>query len=135
MDPNVTLKPVDKMTADEWRAERAERERKEALYARLDARLAWFAEHPHANCQSCFKRFQVSEMPEGLCTVCGAWARAAVARLRDREATRRLKVQLAAAEALELLRVLAVSDLVASSMLTLSPLEDAERNFAREMAL
>jgi len=128
MDPNdVTLRPADKMTADEWRAEREDRRRRELLYDALVVRLAFLDAHPHDNCRGCFKRFQVSEMTDGLCTICGAWAAAAIRRLESREETRRLKVRLAAMDLLAMFdRMPAISDFSSSDLcrVNLRPFEE-----------
>jgi len=127
VDPNVTARPADKMTAEEWRAQREDQRRKDAMHEALKVRLAWYDAHPHENCQSCFKRFPVSGMTDGLCAICGAWAASALRRLEDREATRRLKVQLAAMDLLAMFdRMPAISDFRSADLcrVNLRPFEE-----------
>jgi hypothetical protein len=121
MDPNRTLSPADKMTAAEWHEARADRCIKEALYTALAERLAHLdavdlavdmavsgeLHHLPARCGSCDGPIA----GVGLCPICRAWATSVEARLNDREAMRKLKVQLAATELMEMLRVTPMSDL------------------------
>jgi predicted nucleic acid-binding Zn ribbon protein len=90
LNPNdVTIRPADKMTADEWRAQCAERQRKDVLYDALEVRLAWLNAHPHAHCKACEQRHPIDQMPNGLCTIL--------------EETRKRRVQLTAYDLLLML--------------------------------
>jgi hypothetical protein len=123
--PDVTLSPADKMTAKEWHEAKADRRIKEAMYTALAERLAYL-ETKHA-CKSCDKPNVYGD--DALCPICRAWANAAEARLTNREATRRLKVALVAAELSAMLRVIPISDLYSPSYhaISLRPYEDSLR--------
>lgn len=146
MDPNATLRPADKMTTEEWHGSRtdrlvkeavytalaerlayldalsSERDRKEAMYSKLAERLAYLdTKHP---CKACDRPICGDD---ALCPICRAWTTAVTARLTDRVATRKLKVQLVAGELLEFFHQMsAVSELYSHDYyaVSLRPFED-----------